>query len=718
MKKSILIFTLLFLSLFFILKNNIFAEVSKFNSKQANNSISTNNDANGQNVLLPMSGNYSIGADSTNDFSSFTSAVLSLVTNGISGPITFFVMPGNYSEQITIPAISGASSTNTITFQSYTQDSSSVVMKYSPIGNNDNWVVKLNGAYFINFKNVSLQNTAINGCSNVVIISNNASFNKIQNCRIIGFYGASYQNANLISISGNNNSITNNLLLNGGNGIYFISGSGLLIKSNIIENQAHKALYLYYQNGFNATENIITSNFTGFTAIAVSICTQAIEITKNEIRINANTAIGILLNYIYPTNSNYGLIANNFISITGSGSIGIQSYGSKYQNIYHNSINIYGTSTGSCLELNGMAQMFEIKNNNFVNTGGGYIIYIFVPLTEFSSDYNNYYTTGTNFINYINNISSLSSWQSISGKDSNSISINPQFTSDTNLHIGNALLNNTGTFLNDVLFDIDDELRDTLTPEIGADEFSKILPIPIISYIGNLTFCENDSIVLHTPYVAGYSYQWKLNGVPIMGANDSVYSAKSSGSYTVTTSYLNSVPTTSLPINVTVMLPPLDLGPDSTICETHQITLDAGAGMDSYLWSTGDTTQSILIDSTGIGIGNKNFSVIVTQQGCVNSDTIKVTVMDCSGISENIKPLGINIYPNPSQGKINIDIPEGLDGLEIIVFNTIGQKILSELITTKSKIIKTIDLSELPEGLYYIGLKSEEKQKFVKVILN
>jgi len=224
MKKSILIFTLLFLSFFFIQENNIFAKVSKFNIEQTNNSISINNDANGQNVLLPMSGYYSIGADSSNDFSSFTSAVLSLDTNGISGPVTFYVMPGNYSEQITIPSISGASSTNTITFQSYTQDSSSVLIKYSPIGINDNWVVKLNGDY-INFKDISMQNTATNAYNNVVVISYNANFNKIQNCRIIGFYGASYQNANLISISGNNNSITNNLLLNGGNGIYFNSGS-------------------------------------------------------------------------------------------------------------------------------------------------------------------------------------------------------------------------------------------------------------------------------------------------------------------------------------------------------------------------------------------------------------------------------------------------------------------------------------------------------------
>ena len=218
---------------------------------------------------------------------------------------------------------------------------------------------------------------------------------------------------------------------------------------------------------------------------------------------------------------------------------------------------------------------------------------------------------------------------------------------------------------------------------------------------------------------AGLTYQWKKDGVNIPGATDTLIYAKQDGAYTVTTTNINSCSNTSTPIIVTVNpLPVIDLGPDSTICETHQITLDAGAGMDSYLWSTGDTTQTIIVDSTGIGIGNKDFSVIVTQQGCVNADTIKIIVMDCSGISENIESLGINIYPNPSQGKINIDIPDGLDGLEITVFNSIGQKILSELITSKSKITKTIDLSEVPKGIYFIGLKSDGEQQFRKVILN
>lgn len=40
-------------------------------------------------------------------------------------------------------------------------------------------------------------------------------------------------------------------------------------------------------------------------------------------------------------------------------------------------------------------------------------------------------------------------------------------------------------------------------------------------------------------------------------------------------------------------MPLLDIGPDSLICLGDVITLDAGAGFDTYLWSTGATSQSI-----------------------------------------------------------------------------------------------------------------------------
>ena len=55
---------------------------------------------------------------------------------------------------------------------------------------------------------------------------------------------------------------------------------------------------------------------------------------------------------------------------------------------------------------------------------------------------------------------------------------------------------------------------------------------------------------------------------------------------------------------------PVDLGDDIETCE-ESVTLDAGEGYDSYLWSTGETTQSIEVNETGnynVEVSNNNNS--------------------------------------------------------------------------------------------------------------
>ena len=77
-------------------------------------------------------------------------------------------------------------------------------------------------------------------------------------------------------------------------------------------------------------------------------------------------------------------------------------------------------------------------------------------------------------------------------------------------------------------------------------------------------------------------------------------------------------------INVTVnAMPIVALGGDASICSTSpNVTFDAGNIGDTYLWSSGETTQKI---SKGNGDAG-DYSVIVTNNGCAGKDTVKLTV--------------------------------------------------------------------------------------------
>ena len=172
--------------------------------------------------------------------------------------------------------------------------------------------------------------------------------------------------------------------------------------------------------------------------------------------------------------SSPGLIANNFMSIGGNGvARGIYMTGSSYYNILNNNFHITNTHTGQSIGVPMYLTSnpsLKVYNNNFSNAGVGYGIYA-NNNTSFLADYNNYYVLGSQ-IGYWNGTArtTLSDWQSSTGQDLNAIEINPQFMSDSDLHVSNVLLNGAGLFQALVTQDIDGESRQN-PPDIGADEF-------------------------------------------------------------------------------------------------------------------------------------------------------------------------------------------------------------------------------------------------------
>ena len=64
----------------------------------------------------------------------------------------------------------------------------------------------------------------------------------------------------------------------------------------------------------------------------------------------------------------------------------------------------------------------------------------------------------------------------------------------------------------------------------------------------------------------------------------------------------------------------LFIGDDFAICKGDTATIDAGPGKETYLWSTGATTQSIKVTDPG------DYWVKVTREDCVLSDTVHMDV--------------------------------------------------------------------------------------------
>jgi pectin methylesterase-like acyl-CoA thioesterase len=104
-----------------------------------------------------LSGNYTIG--SGGQYASFTAAVTDLTTKGVSAPVVFNVLDGVYDEQILIGAITGSSATNTITFQSQNSNPELVQLSFAASTVDGNYVVSLEGASHLIFKNLKIKAT-------------------------------------------------------------------------------------------------------------------------------------------------------------------------------------------------------------------------------------------------------------------------------------------------------------------------------------------------------------------------------------------------------------------------------------------------------------------------------------------------------------------------------------------------------------------------------
>ncbi|HNX07572.1 MAG TPA: hypothetical protein PKL96_08315, partial [Bacteroidales bacterium] len=506
-----------------------------------------------------LNGIYTIGP--TGDFATFTDALTAMSTCGIGGPVTFNVQSGMYNEQLLFPEITGASATNTITFQSLTGVNTDVVLQ-DTTNTTTNYVIKLDGADHFRFKNMTLQSSATTAYSRVIELAAGAIDNQFDgNIITAPVATASSTNTALIYSGAGLDSLSvfnNNQVINGSYGIYLYGGSTsslenhTTITNNTFLNQYNYAVRLGYQNTPIISGNTITTNATGtFYGIYAYYCDNALKILKNKITL-VSGGYGIYVYYCDGVTGQEGLTANNFVTIGGTTTTyGIYNGYSTFQNFYYNSVNVFTDySTARAMYMVGASYpMHNFKNNIFAYTGpntSGMAFYVSTVANVNTSDYNDLYSTGTNLGYWGANQANLTAWQTISLKDSNSVSVNPNFVSPTDLHTFTSSLNGYATPIAGITDDIDGEARDASTPDIGADEFAPlsidfgilevISPVNVACGLGN---AENISIRIKNfggTTITNANIYYKLNnGTPVLGAFSGTLQPDSAVVYTFPT---------------------------------------------------------------------------------------------------------------------------------------------------------------------------------------
>lgn len=446
-------------------------------------------------AFAQLSGTYTINPVGGN-YTSISAAVTALTTSGVSGAVTFNIAPATYNESVTIPAITGASAANTITFNG--TNMATCIVSYSTVQYGA--VFTLNGADYVRIQNLTINATGAS-YGYGILLTNAADYNQISGCTInigtttnsdnVGILAAGTTGYSSTNNSANYTLVQNNTITGGYYGIRFNgTSSTVLCSNNTIQNNNvtgfyYYGVYMYYQSYALVTGNTITDRrgTTSSYGIYMTYNRYGSSITKNKVN---SGYMGIYVAYCNYDSTTRGSVTNNMVVVwANSTNYGLRMYYSYMYDIQYNSFNLLSlSSTAYGLSLYNSTSNpnmhHDVRNNTirYAGTSTSYPIYIYTPVSPIgfvNLDYNNcyspnsvntYYMAGTTY-------TTLTSLQTaFPTYFQHNKEANPEYDTDENLHTTSANLDGAGTPIAGITTDIDGDTRNATTPDIGADEFT------------------------------------------------------------------------------------------------------------------------------------------------------------------------------------------------------------------------------------------------------
>ncbi len=536
------------------------------------------------------------------------------------------------------------------------------------------------------FNDITLQHNSVQKCyigiyafaaatvgngSGLLITGNDLNTSGTNAIRLVGVYAQGVDGATV-----SNNNIGNYTTSDASNitGIWFATG---VVNSTISNNNIGPinsttgaprgiALSTATLNSNNTiSENTITGITTSYSSapygISIFSALSGITIEKNYLTKvwNTNTsgygARGIHINTAV-ANTNVTL-RNNFVSdvkATGDASITYWGIGIGIEgattgvNVFYNSVNLFGNFTGYTSGtistafgvLTSSAGLLDVRNNAFVNTSNNtnsstdksFAINSAAPNTAFTNIDNNDYFVGPTpgILGYLGgDQTTLAAWQTATGKDINSISEAVAFTDSVNLHIPNgsvSALESAGTPIVGITTDIDNQTRNTSTPDIGADEFNGFVSTNTLAgtyYIGAAGTGPGGS----DPNFASLKAACDTLNASNVSANTVFY---------ITSNLVE-------PTNVSIGINPgaftVTFKPYTATVDTISFTQTADNTGVSGAWVFG--TPSLLITSaTNYGLVTTN-NIVIDGSNTDNGTTRDLVIQTAVGINGNTNPIRI-----------------------------------------------------------------------------
>jgi parallel beta-helix repeat protein len=573
-----------------------------------------------------LNGTYTLGSSASADFNSFTQFADSLNLVGVCGPVVVNVENGEYVEGIEFANLASMNSTNTVTIQSANQNSALVKLT-DTLG----VTLKMNGASYFTFKDITFDNTEIGNSSYTLEVSGNANYNSFENCVFDCNDSTSTSTLNALvysnGASASNNTFINNVFNHGSYNIYWYgSGTASLSQNNTFEgntfkNAYYRGCYFGYQDNWIFRNNTIYSNASYTSAYGIySYYARNYDFSSNHIYSTQASSwpyIGAYLSSCSATSlNNPSICANNIIAIGDSNNTSTTYYGLylttvSVTNTVHNTSIVNGGGTSARALYYASSNLGTLANNIFVNYGSGYAVYN-TNSTPLLQDNNVYHSEGGTLLYIDGAYNTLSNWQnSNSNFDQNSLEMTPVFSDTVAAIHCTPEINNSGIAISNVNTDFSGANRDLNTPDPGAREY---YGLGSLDFGPDTTLCQGTFELSISDTSLINSVTWNANGNI---SNDPYYLVEAlngAEQFTVSASINSVCGTSSDTINV-LLVPSAILDDSIHLCAGDTISLNSNSGSTATVtwFPGGETTSAITVSTPGY------YSVSKSEFGCVSS---------------------------------------------------------------------------------------------------
>ncbi len=164
-----------------------------------------------------------------------------------------------------------------------------------------------------------------------------------------------------------------------------------------------------------------------------------------------------------------------------------------------------------------------------------------------------------------------------------------------------------------------------------------------------------------------------------------------------------------------VMTINLTINTVDTAVMVNGFTLTANAAGATYQWLDCNNGNAPIPGETNQVFnpsGNGDYAVQITQNGCTaTSACYNITGV---GINNMAFASSILLHPNPSTGKLQLDLGENYANVQIQISNTNGQLVFDQNYDQANQL--NLNLTNLVAGVYFVAIHTENKSAILKLI--